>query len=105
MTNIVELNPFVGPVPYIDRPLRSRQHFTLVVDPDAEPPAPRLDIHFVIGRSYRPLLTLVAGLHGDEYDGIIALGELIRKLDPETLDGTVAIVPVANPFAFAAGQR
>jgi predicted deacylase len=57
------------------------------------------------GTWQRPCLALVAGVHGDEYDGIRACQELAHELDPTRLLGTLVIVPVANPFAFAAAQR
>ncbi len=57
------------------------------------------------GTRQRPCLALVAGVHGDEYDGIRACQELAHDLDPTRLLGTLVIVPVANPFAFAAAQR
>ncbi|MGV3650419.1 MAG: succinylglutamate desuccinylase/aspartoacylase family protein [Devosia sp.] len=52
-----------------------------------------------------PTLLLTGGVHGDEYEGPVALLDLVRNLLPEMLDGRVIIVPVANPLAFAAGVR
>ncbi|SFZ85553.1 N-alpha-acetyl-L-2,4-diaminobutyrate deacetylase [Devosia enhydra] len=52
-----------------------------------------------------PTLLLTGGVHGDEYEGPVALLELARNLRPEGLTGRVIIVPVANPLAFAAGAR
>jgi predicted deacylase len=86
-------------------PLRARRRYSLAVDRATEPPSPHVAIEVLVGRRHRPVLALVAGIHGDEYDGILALQELAREIEPETLDGTLAIAPVANPFAFAAGQR
>jgi predicted deacylase len=48
---------------------------------------------------------LVAGTHGDEYEGQVVLHELIRSLEPEQLNGTVVIVPAANAPAVRAGTR
>ena len=65
----------------------------------------RVPINIVAGHHDGPCLTLVAGIHGDEADGIMALMELWQDLDPASLSGRVMIVPVANPTAFIAGQR
>ena len=57
------------------------------------------------GRQDGPRVAILGGVHGDEYEGTAAAGLVWRDLDPEQLRGTVHIVPVANPPAFAAGQR
>jgi predicted deacylase len=44
-------------------------------------------------------------VHGDEYDGIRACQDLAREIDPKKLAGSIVVVPVANPFAFAAARR
>lgn len=64
-----------------------------------------LPVTVLTGHSPRPQVVLMAGVHGDEYDGILALQELARELDPTQVHGVVVVVPVANPFAFAAAQR
>jgi predicted deacylase len=48
---------------------------------------------------------MVAGIHGDEFEGIRALGELSQELDPAALTGTLVVVPVVNTAAYRAGQR
>ena len=45
----------------------------------------------------------MAGNHGDEYEGEIALGRLIRRLDPARVRGT--ILPMANVPAVMAARR
>ncbi len=59
----------------------------------------------VAGHAPGPVATLVAGIHGDEYEGPVALWDVLRRLDPATLRGTVLAVPVAHTAAFAAGAR
>jgi len=61
--------------------------------------------HLLVGHALRPCLGLVGGVHGDEYDGMRALHEFLRELQPNDLQGSLLIIPVANPLAFAAGQR
>ena len=48
---------------------------------------------------------LTGGNHGDEYEGPITLGRLIRELDPAMLQGRLIILPALNPPAVLAGQR
>ena len=52
-----------------------------------------------------PTALLIGGNHGDEYEGPIALFDLARTLDPDTVSGTVVIVPALNYPAFRAGTR
>src|ERR1700736_2616557 len=59
----------------------------------------------VCGREPGPLVVVLAGVHGDEYEGIIAIPEIVRQLDPRTLRGTVVAVPVCNVPAYHAATR
>lgn len=53
-----------------------------------------------------PRVLLMAGNHGDEYEGEIALTRLIRRLDPERMRGEITILPFTNaPAVFAARRR
>jgi predicted deacylase len=56
------------------------------------------------GRTEGPVLWLSAGMHGQELVGTGIIWELIRqRLDPATLRGTIAAVPLMNPLSFAGG--
>ena len=52
-----------------------------------------------------PRVLLMAGNHGDEYEGEIALGRLIRRLDPARVRGEITILPMANVPAVMAARR
>ncbi|MEX2648835.1 MAG: succinylglutamate desuccinylase/aspartoacylase family protein [Alphaproteobacteria bacterium] len=52
-----------------------------------------------------PTILLMAGNHGDEYEGQIVLGDLIRTLDPAAIKGRVIVLPAANLPAAKAGAR
>jgi hypothetical protein len=52
-----------------------------------------------------PTAFLMAGNHGDEYEGQIALAKLIRALDPAQIQGRVIVMPAANLPAAMAGAR
>lgn len=53
----------------------------------------------------RPVCSFIAGVHGDEREGVVALIELANQLGRLRLDGTVRLVPVANPPAYHALMR
>ena len=59
----------------------------------------------VVRRGDGPCALLTGGNHGDEYEGPIALHGLAHELDPETVTGSVLIVPSMNHPAFQAGTR
>lgn len=50
----------------------------------------------VVKNGHGPTLLLTGGIHGDEYEGPIALSELARTLDPATVQGRVIILPAVN---------
>lgn len=52
-----------------------------------------------------PRVLLMAGNHGDEYEGELLLGRLIRRLDPSRVRGEITILPVANAPAVMAARR
>jgi hypothetical protein len=52
-----------------------------------------------------PRVLLMAGNHGDEYEGQVALGKLIRSLEAEEVCGRIIILPSANFPAAMAGMR
>lgn len=52
-----------------------------------------------------PTALLVGGSHGDEYEGQIALAQLVREIDPERVNGRIIILPSLNTPAVAAGRR
>lgn len=59
----------------------------------------------VIKNGTGPTVLFMAGNHGDEYEGQIALVKLIRGLDPATIQGRVIIAPAINLPAALAGTR
>lgn len=82
-----------------------RHRIVLRVDIGPEQPPIEVPVHILRGRRARPCLAVVGGVHGDEYDGIRAAQRLAAQQAPDMLDGTLIVIPVANPSSFAAGQR
>lgn len=81
--------------------LRRRHVLDLPILGEAE----QIPVTVLAGAAHHPCLALVAGVHGDEYEGILAMHEIVREVDTSNLTGTLLIVHVANPLAYAAGQR
>src|SRR5215467_5916039 len=57
------------------------------------------------GHAERPAGAVVAGVHGDETEGMAALGDVVRSLDPAALAGSLVVVHAANPGGMRAGAR
>ncbi|NOY00815.1 MAG: succinylglutamate desuccinylase [Verrucomicrobia bacterium] len=51
------------------------------------------------GSSNGPHLLITAGIHGDEFEGIFAIYNLIRQIDAAKLHGKLTLIPVANQSA------
>lgn len=52
-----------------------------------------------------PLVLIIGGTHGDEFEGPAAIMRLARRLSPETLRGQVVLIPALNAPAIAASSR
>lgn len=52
-----------------------------------------------------PRLLLMAGNHGDEYEGVFALGHILRALDTARIRGAVTILPMSNVHAVMGARR
>src|SRR6516164_7540475 len=59
----------------------------------------------VVKRGQGPTILITGGVHGDEYEGPIALLKLARRLTPGTVRGRVILVPALNLPAALAGTR
>ncbi|CAN5476801.1 succinylglutamate desuccinylase/aspartoacylase family protein [soil metagenome] len=92
------------------------------IDPQVLPPAskntlmldiapltvgPMLQLPVLVARGRQPGKTIVVlgGVHGDEYEGMTAVRDVFRLLDPWEMRGNFIGVPVCNPPAFAAKSR
>ncbi|MBT3604584.1 MAG: hypothetical protein HN521_16120 [Candidatus Latescibacteria bacterium] len=60
----------------------------------------RLPFLYVTGNKPGPLLVVTSGVHGDEYEGIEAIPDIFHQTDPQTLSGTLFMIPVCNVPAF-----
>jgi predicted deacylase len=67
--------------------------------------SPGIAVRVIAGGADGPRLLVLAGVHGDEYEPMEAVRRLARRLESLTFRGSVTLVPVANPTAFAAATR
>ena len=58
-----------------------------------------------IARGDGPTVLVLAGNHGDEYEGQVAAMRLLQELQPEAVNGRVIVVPVLSPAASKANTR
>lgn len=77
-------------VPYADK--RGLQHL-------------RLPVCSIRGDKPGPTITLIGGVHGDEYEGALTLHRLAQELAPTSVHGCLLIVPALNGRGMATGER
>ena len=65
----------------------------------------RVPVVVIRGKKEGPVFGLVAALHGNELNGIPVLHDLIDRLDPHQLRGTIVAVLVANVPGYLKRQR
>lgn len=64
-----------------------------------------IPVQIMCGDQPGPRLAAVAGVHGDELEGVRALHALMADLEPAEMAGTLIVAPVVNVLAFNACSR
>ncbi|MDX1945995.1 MAG: M14 family metallopeptidase [Pirellulaceae bacterium] len=67
--------------------------------------ATQLKTHVVTGREPGPHLLITGGVHGDEFEPMVAIRRLVALPEMGQLRGTLTLVPVVNEGALARGHR
>jgi predicted deacylase len=94
------------PVKDFDPALYDRgQKFSLDLELGPEAAGVTFPLLLVRGASEGKTLVVSAGIHGDEFEGVQAILQVVAELDPSIMSGTVIAVPVANLPAFYKGTR
>jgi N-alpha-acetyl-L-2,4-diaminobutyrate deacetylase len=88
----------------LDRPGRSDGYLRLSPVVEGSVADVRVPVA-VLANGRGPTLLVTAAVHGDEYEGPIALAKLVRSLDPGALQGRLIAVPFLNQRALGAAQR
>lgn len=62
----------------------------------------RIELRLILVRGNNAGRTLVvtAGIHGDEYEGVRTIYDVVAQIDPMAMSGDLLCLPVANPPAF-----
>lgn len=106
---------FTSDYSYIDYPIEeffphqiargSKQIGHLSIATRADGSSWRLPYLAITGNESGPTLLVLAGIHGDEYEGMEAIPRIFHGLSPHELRGTLIMAPLCNVAAFEAGQR
>lgn len=64
-----------------------------------------LVVEVIHGRRPGPTLWLSGAVHGDELVGVEIIRQVLQRLEPKKMGGTVLAVPVVNVFGFLAESR
>jgi predicted deacylase len=99
------MSALVDHLPVHEIPDGTRASFDLFGYERADGGPCAIPVHVIAGRGSHPRLAAIAGVHGDEPDGMLALLDAERRIGPSDLRGRLILVPFAHPSAFAAGQR
>ncbi len=65
----------------------------------------KLKTKHIQGTSPGPNLLITGGVHGDEFEPMVAIRRLIHDVKPADLRGSLTLVPVVNEAAFLRGSR
>ncbi|MFV0574162.1 MAG: succinylglutamate desuccinylase/aspartoacylase family protein [Vibrio sp.] len=64
-----------------------------------------IPVEIIHGKTAGPVLMVNAAIHGDELNGVEIVRQLIEKIDPSKLKGTLIAVPIVNVFGFIHKSR
>ena len=67
-------------------------------------PLPALP-HVTLGSAEGPKFLITAGVHGDEYEPMVAVRKLIQEFQKQTPKGQITLIPVVNEAAFRRHAR
>jgi uncharacterized protein len=89
------------------RDLTPGRRYDFFLDLGAEPDGTEVGFPVVVVNGTAPGKTLVvlAGVHGDEFEGIQAAHEIVEAVDPAHLSGRLIVVPVVHVAAYQSCQR
>ncbi len=88
-----------------DLPRATKQSAWLDIAPRADGGNWQLPLLTIIGADDGPTLLVLAGVHGDEYEGIAAIPQIYRLTQARELRGRLVMAPVCNMPAYEAAQR
>jgi predicted deacylase len=91
--------------PILDSLSQGVHHLALPAGVLADGSPVDVPVTVIVGAQSRPRVAVTAAVHGDEFEGVRAVLDLMREITPEQLQGSIVLVPIANPPAFNACTR
>lgn len=88
-----------------DIPRRSRRRIEIPVARLPSGPLLSLPVIVIRGKSDGPSVFLDAAIHGDEINGVDLILNVVDRIQPSTLRGTLIAVPVVNVYGFMSQDR
>lgn len=64
-----------------------------------------LPVTVINGVAEGPRLWLSAAIHGDEINGVEIIRQVLKRVDPQKLRGTLIAAPIVNVFGFIEQSR
>ncbi len=95
--SVLSQNPFQEAFKNETRPFRKDMRIAFT---DSQNNQTALPISIIKGKKDGPVFTIVAGVHGYEYPPIVATQKLLHQMEPDSLTGTLIIIPIANTGSF-----
>lgn len=83
----------------------SRHDFFLDLGAESDGSKVGFPVVVITGRAPGKTLVVLAGVHGDEFEGIQAVHELLETVDSANLSGRLIVVPVVHVAAYQSCQR
>lgn len=95
------------PLTILDHDITPGTSVQLSMDIARLPTRTHVEVPVFVNRAQRegPVLLLLAGLHGDEINGIEILRRMIREKYHEPQRGTIVCIPIMNTFGFISQSR
>ena len=93
--------------PWWETPAGTKRSYSHQLGPSVEAWAPGRALPVLVAQGAQPGPTLLvsAGIHGNEYDGMVALRRVWEELDPSELSGTFVAIMCCNVDAHLVPDR
>jgi len=89
----------------VEIPLAQQQQLELPVARLPTQTLLSLPVTVINGKAEGPILWLSAAIHGDEINGVEIIRQVLRRVSPAELTGTLIAVPIVNIYGFIEQSR
>ncbi len=84
---------------------KQKHHLWLKMGTQASSQDLSVPVIVVKGQTTEPTVGIIAGIHGNELNGVEVIRQLLEKIDPALLRGTIVAIPGLNQPGIALHQR